>query len=212
VRALDAKDTPLRRQELARALAYQAANCRPLLGPPGRGIGEPLPALAKVPLLPADLRQQQAGPTDQRIAAVREHAPFVQALALAGPQDGKAFLTQLLAALAQQFVQHGADAPILFCHAFTATAALVPLWPCIDEPTRELGCRHAWQLAAAIQCRKLFKPPELEASAWPEDLIDAAVSHGDEHVIKFTAACALAWRATPSPAFVAAARTIQKLL
>lgn len=215
VRAMTTKDTPLRRQELARALAYQAANFRPLLGPPGDGLGEPLAALAKVPLLPANLRQQQRGASDRRIAEVREHAPFAAALAQAGPRDNQPFLTQLLATLAQQFVRHGADSPIMFCHAFTATAALVPLWPCLDEATRALGCRHAWQLAAAIQCRfakAVFTPPELEAVAWPEDLIDAAVSDGDEHVIKLTAACALAWRQAPSPAFVAAARAITRLL
>ena len=215
VRALAAKDTPLRRQELARALAYQAACCRPLLGAVPDGKGEPLAALAKVPLLPAELRQRRSESVEQRLASVREHAPYAQALTLAGAPDSAAFLQQLLEALAQQFVRHGADAPIPFCHAFTATAALVPLWPCLDAATRVLGCRHAWQLAAAIQCRfanGVFTPPTIAASAWPEDLIDAAVTHGDEHVIKFTAACALAWRATPAPAFVAAARAIHKLL
>lgn len=208
VRALATTDTPLRRQELARALAYQAANRRAVLGEAG-AVGEAHLDLARIPLLPAAARSAATGPSEQRLAAVLAHEPFGIAAANGDPRDTRTFHLDLLEAIARQFVRHGADAPIFFLHAFTAAAALSPLWPWLDEPMRALGCRQAWRFAAAVQCRfasERHTPPAIDAAAWPEDLVDAAVADGDEHKIKLTSACFVAWRTRPSPAFVAAAR------
>jgi hypothetical protein len=215
-RALAANDTPLRRQELTRALAYWASNCRPLLGDPGAGDGAPLAGLAAVPLLPQSGRRLARGASDRRIAEAAAFAPYADAVRRTGPgADPAAFLAELLRSTARQFVQHGATAPIMFCHAFTAVAAVQALWPFLGDAARRQGCRHAWQLVAAIQARFAAAPftvAAAEPAEWRADLADAAVADGDDHVVKLTAACAVAWRADPAPELVHAARRARELL
>ncbi len=219
VRALTAKDTPLRRQELARALAYQAANHRVTLGPTGTGTNDPLTTLPTVPLLPRELRKLSRGSSELRLAEAATHEPFTKAVANGGPGDSgpSAFRKSLLRTTARQFAHHGKEAPIFFLHAFTAVASLHSLWPCLDAATRTLACRHAWQLVAAIQARfgnRQFAAGAVVADAkeWPADLAAAAVAHGDEHVLKLTAACRIAWLDDPAPEFVAAARAAPELM
>ena len=215
-RALAAKDTPPRRQELARALAYWASNHRPVLGDPGSGTGAPLVGLAAVPLLPDAERRLDRGGTDLRIAEATASPAFVRAAHAIGPAAAPApFLAELLRTAARQFVRHGATSPILFCHAFTAVGAVQALWPFLDEAARTLACRHAWQLVAGIQSRFATAPfvaGQPEAAQWNDDLVDAAVADGDAHVIKLTAACAVAWREQAAPELVAATARVRELL
>lgn len=215
-RALGARDTDERRRELARALAYWASTHRPALGAPGAGRESASAALRRVPLLPTAHRRLTQGPSERRLAEVMAHRPFVDAVADAGPVDAAAFTAELLETAAHLLVQNGREAPIFFVHAVTAVAAVDSLLPLLAEPSRSLAAGHAWRFAAAIQSRFGNAPFRGDEVAAPpggiDERVERAVQHGDEHVIKLTVACALAWRAAPRPALLAAADRVVDLL
>lgn len=219
-RAMASHDTPERRGELARALAYWASHHQALLGEPGGGTTAPLAALPRVPLLPDAQKKQSSGSSAQRLAEVTALEPWRDAAGAAGPAAATpaaaaSFAHELLGAAARVFVQNGRAAPIFFVHAVTAVAAVEVLLPLLAADAQSLACRHAWRLVAAIQARlgpAPFRDEEPVAAGVPDELADRAVANGDEHVIKLTSACLVAHRTGPQPAFLAAAAQVSDLL
>ena len=209
VRALTAKDTPLRRQELARGLAYWASTFVQLPGGAGNGAGLASAVLPRVPLLPP-ARRRGSGSITSGIADLDGFHAFAAAAAEAGPGEAEAFLDDLLATAARLFVQSGRISPIAFTHAVTGAAAVRILWPHLDAAAHTAGCRAAWQFAAALHSRFADAPFRAEAvpapHVAPDELVERAVTNGDEHAIKLTQACVSAWQTDPKPEFLAAAR------
>src|SRR5207249_6734086 len=100
---------------------------------------------------------------------------------------------------------------IVFVHAVTSVAALGNIVPYLSDATARQGVRFAWQAVCGLYATFGRQPlPTHEIEPSPEDrdtLIDMAITHGDEHVIKFTEACLALDAQGPSAAFSAAARS-----
>lgn len=104
------------------------------------------------------------------------------------------------------------DAPIAFCHAVTAPAAVRLVLPVLPPDLRRASVAASWQVVGGIVAA--FAAPRLEAEAAPvgadgappvAELAARAVEHGDEHVIKLTEAAVREFHRGGDPALLVAA-------
>jgi hypothetical protein len=188
---------PLLVDELAQGLAFWAARYQPLPGRPGLAGRLPaVPAIAGLPRLDPDVPDE--GPAVMgRLKAVRHLTRFPDRLDDWGPPaDPDAALDELIGAAARVLAARE-DAPIAFCHAVTAPAAVRLVLPELPPAVRTASVAAAWQSVGAIVAG--FASPRLAAESEPfeadaeevppaAELIGRAVEHGDEHVIKLTEA------------------------
>lgn len=217
LRVVEQEDSPLRRRELARGLAYWSARYRCLAGTPGAtsasspasGAGEP------------DLRARLAGiprlapgpePGETLVAAsvrLAGHAPFIAAvegMALPDADAVDAFLGRLAQAGARLYLDRP-QARVAFAHAITIPAAsrwLAARLPEAVDSRRLAG--FAYQAVAALQALH-GGPAEPEApdvevrqavERWEEIRYRAACSL-EEHAIKVAEACLREDRAAAHP-------------
>ena len=103
------------------------------------------------------------------------------------------------------------DAQIAFCHAVTAPAAIRMILPALPADQHRSTVAAAWQLAAAI-IAAYASPPELydvtevdEPAKSPAELAEAAIEHGDDHVLKLTEACLRQFQITGDPTLLVSA-------
>jgi Questin oxidase-like len=215
VRALalaGADPDPLLTVELGRGLAFWATRYQPVPGSPSlTGALAPVQAIAALPRLSQDV--PSAGPGIMgRLYALVALRDLPDALdALGTPEDCHAALDRLIAAAARVLAARD-DAPIAFCHAVTAPAAMHMV---LDELPAELhrpSVAVSWQVIGAIVAA--FGSPRLDAEGTsPEadptsllaDLPVRAVEHGDEHVIKLTEATLRQYARTGDTALLVAA-------
>lgn len=219
VRALEQAETPLRRRELARGLAYWAATYQPLPGDPGRrrepsGLA-PADAIHEVEALPDDLRVP--GLITAGLMALDEWPPFEQVVDLVGFDDPGRALSQLTATFARTYLANAHDAlsTIVFVHGVTGPAAARLLLPYLTPADARLAVAYAWQAGAAIYAafgRSADPGPFDEAADDFEPALDQAVAGGDEHAIKMTEACLREHTLAPEPAFPAAAHHAATML
>jgi Questin oxidase-like len=184
---------PLLVDELAQGLAFWAARYQPLPGAPRLAGSLPaVPAVAALPRLDPDA--PAAGPgLIGRMNAVATLADYPAGLDGWGPPaDADAALDELVGAAARVLAAR-ADAPIAFCHAVTAPAAVRLVLPELPAPLRMASVAASWQSVGAIVAG--FAAPRLPGEAEPAgdapdpvELTGRAVEHGDEHVIKLTEA------------------------
>jgi hypothetical protein len=220
VRSLDAGATPLRVQELADGLGYWAAWYQQL--PTDLAAGpQPVPprmAIERVPLVPAEQRHF-AGTIVSSLEALGQFpafAPVIGMLDLSG--DPQALLAELSDVFARVYLAnvHDVLTAIVFVHGVTDLAALDAMLPHLDAGTARTAVRYAWQASCGLYAAFGSRPTPLGViEPVPEErdaLIDMAVTHGDEHAIKFTEACLRFDARTPSPAFRAAARNAMAVL
>jgi Questin oxidase-like len=208
----DANPSELQLDELARGLAYWAATYRLLPGDPdchGRfGVDEALRHLSR--LDPAE----QKGPPGAGLNDLRGLTSAVESLAAA--TDAEEAISGHTAAFARVLIAHPEVPPIPLVHAITAPTAIQNLLPYLS---RELGNRfygYLWQVTAAIAA--IFATPakpDLEAdpqiaepTLQPDELIQRAIEHGDEHTIKLTEACLREDRICPDPTYRGAAEAV----
>lgn len=212
-RSLADADTPLRRRELADALAawaasYQVLPASPVVGPTLSA----RQAMARVPVVP-EAERVFAGTIVSSLDALKDHAPFADVLGLldVGP-DPAAALSELSETFARVFLANARDflSTIVFVHAVTDVAALRSLLPVLPDEAARAGVRYVWQASAGLYAAFATAPmadgdvaPPDES---PETLVDMAVANGDDHAIKFTETCLREHALRPSPVYLAAAR------
>ena len=104
------------------------------------------------------------------------------------------------------------DAPIAFCHAVTAPAAVRLVLPELSSDLQRASVAASWQVVGGIVAA--FASPRQEAEsdvveADADDLLSTlgsrAIEHGDEHVVKLTEAAEREYRRTKDVTLLVAA-------
>lgn len=104
---------------------------------------------------------------------------------------------------------------IQLVHTVTSAEALRTLLPFLAREVAQRGVARIAQGSAAIAGRVTGRPPgepepQIPAAAFGiDELIDRAIAHGDDHVIKFTEAALREDRLRPDPVYRAAAEMLQ---
>lgn len=216
-RSLGVADTPLRRAELAAALAYWATHHRTLPGGEGTNAGlEPLAALARVPLLPIALRRPD-GSIDAALVPLADWPPFLPVADLISVDDEARVRRALALAFARVYLANARDwiTTIVFVHALTGVAALDHLCPSLPHDDACRAVKRLWQAGAALYAAYGTAPPAdgpPAAEQSPDTLVDAAIATGDEHAIKITEACLHFHARDPRREFLAVAAHAIRIL
>lgn len=202
--SLTAKQSALRLDELARALAYWAAEFLALPGEHKKnGVLAPSQAVVKVRRLPRSARRSRGLITTELKDLVGFEA-FLTAIDLVGPTAGSpSFLADLQGTVAGLLLNTNSNS-FEFLHAVTGTEAVAELLPHVSDSARGPVKMYLWQAIAGIIAR--YSPPALSAE-WPSQpeavaqarLVKHAVLSGDEHTIKLTAACLRAAQRNSDP-------------
>ena len=202
VRSLEREDSPLRRRELARGLAYWSARFQPLPGRPGHGassVRELETDFSSWPFVGEP--ESRTGMFFESVRRLDRFPAFAAAIErYARPQSGElsAFLSRLCRVAAAAYLAHPA-ARIAYVHVFTIPSAMRLIAPLLDEETACLGASYAFQAMAAMHSMfgESIEIPEPEdeevvriAEDWDEIRYHAACSL-QEHAIKMVEAC---WR------------------
>jgi hypothetical protein len=219
-RAIAIEDTAIRRRELADGLAYWAAEYLPLPAErhaPARS--KPSEAIARVQMIPAEMRHGNFGSFTDSLAQLDSFAPFKETLdAVDTSGDASVFISDLASTFAQVFLANARDVytTIAFVHAVTGPSALRPMLPHLNGATAHVALAYAWQAAAAMYATfatsaDLRRVEEIKISDIDE-LVDRAIASGDEHAIKFTEVSIREYALNPDPAFLAASEHAIRML
>jgi Questin oxidase-like len=212
-RGLVDSETPPRLSELADAFASWAATYQelPANGQAVNGRLTPREAIARVPVVPSD-RRGKAGNITATLRVLDDMAEFAPAIGLIDTdRDLAPFVAELTEVFARVYLANAHDirTTIAFIHGVTSPAALGNIAPEISERTARAALRYAWQsgcglyacFGGGIATAEALDPREADRD-W---LVERAIAHGDEHVIKFTEACLHRDTLSPSPVYIAAA-------
>jgi hypothetical protein len=193
LRAAGEAPEPLLVDELAQGLAFWAARYQRLPGDPRlSGPLAAVPAVAALPRLDPAVAGDGPGIVG-RLRVLDRLDGYARSLDAWGPPaDPDAALDELIGAAARGLATRP-DAPIAFCHAVTAPAAVRLVLPELPPSLRTASVAASWQSVGGIVAG--FAVPRLPAesdAAGGErpaaELIGRAVENGDEHVIKLTEA------------------------
>jgi hypothetical protein len=212
-RALSRRETPERRGELARGLAYWAAAYEVL---PARErssgrVATYAEGLDQVPLYWERHGRAPTGNIVNGLRQIKELDRFAEVRDLVAPkEDLAAGLSSLTATFARVYLQHGTrNNTIAFVHAVTGPCALRRIAPHVKPETAAAALPYAWQAAAAIHAayaRKDNKPQAPEPKLSPAELAARAVENGADHAIKFTEVLLAERELNPDPVYLAAAQ------
>lgn len=218
VRSIAIEDTLARRNELADALASWAATFASLGGEAdlrlrGLRLDE---AMAQIPMLPSQ-RRRFRGTITSALEPLSDYAPFNDVL---NALDSGTTAAQIAEAFTRVYLDNAVDTltTIVFVHGVTSIAAVGRLIPHLAPDAGQRLVRFGWQSSAALFSAFGREPFASSTKAFPApaesvaDLTNAAVDHGDEHVIKFTQVCIEQYAHTGSSNFLAAASHIRTLL
>jgi hypothetical protein len=174
--------------------------------------------LAAVPVIPADERPA-GGNIVSALGMLGELPGFAEVVGLI---DVEGDLDALIAELAELFARlylanaHDLRTAIAFIHGVTSVMALANIAPEIGEGTVRAALPYAWQAGCGLYACFGGAAPVADAAAPagvdPDELIERAVAHGDEHVIKFTEACLHRHRLSAAPACLAAAAHVSGII
>ena len=213
VRGLARRETPERRAELARGLAYWASSYEEIQS---RG---PRVELDKVPLY---FDATGHPPSGRNIVEALRHVgeldfpPPPDAAAGTAPGaapttaiDVAADLSRLTATFARLYLRHGThhDA-IAFVHSVTGPCALRRMAPFLAPATARAALPYAWQAATAIYAafgRRGDPAHTADPKLSRAELIARALDNGNEHAIKFTETLLCEHDLHAEPAYLAAA-------
>ena len=219
-RSLAAEETPQRLRELADAFASWAATYQEL---PANGYGAsgtmtPRQAITRVAVVPLG-RRQLAGNITASLAMLDDLLEFAPSIGLI---DTSGELAPLVAEVTDVFARvylanaHDIRSTIAFIHGLTSPAALANIAPQVSDRTARATLRYAWQSGCALYAcfgGESVMAEDIEPREVNEDeLVDRAVAHGDEHVIKFTEACLRRNALGPSPVYFAAAEHVRGMI
>ena len=129
-------------------------------------------------------------------------------------------LADLVTAATLRYLSHGHGQPVLLVHTATAPNAVLHALPALPADLWAPSLTAAWAACAAIFAA--YAPPEGAAPA-PRpalpagpgavaEVLDRAVDHGDEHVIKFTDTAAEVYTRTGQVDALAAALHVGTLI
>jgi hypothetical protein len=208
--SLGVKETPLRIDELARALGYWAAEYMLLPGKHlGTGTLAPSSALAEIETLPRNKRNRN-GLISTQMKALEGFEPFIDVIDLVDPSAGSPnFMADLVGTFAGIFINTNSSS-FQFLHGVTGAAAVAEILPYIKAEQHGLVLAHAWQATAGIFARygqeglvADFRAGSNESSM--DEVITRAVASGDPHTIKLVTACHREWKKNPDPRLLTAA-------
>ncbi|MYU24990.1 questin oxidase family protein [Streptomyces sp. SID8352] len=175
--------TAPRLTELAHGLGYWAARHRPVAPPaPLPGADGAAGALDAVP--PIGLREGGFPDRLDRVTALP-----VWAASVTDPDDAYARLTELVRAATHRYATHGHGDATMLVHAATAPNAVLRTLPALPRALWVPSLRAAWTASAAVTAMYApdapaeYVPP---GTLTPDEVVDLALAHGDEHVIKLT--------------------------
>jgi hypothetical protein len=220
VRGLAERETPPRLRELADAFASWAATYQELPADSRAANGRltPREAIARVPVV-APERRDKAGNIIAALRVLDDMPEFAPAIGLI---DTERELAPLVAELTEVFARvylanaHDIRTTIAFIHGVTSPAALANIAPEIGEQAARAALPFAWQSGCGLYAcfgGNTAMAEGVEAPAADADgLVDRAIEHGDEHVIKFTEACLHRHGLSPSPVYIAAANHVRGMI
>ncbi len=206
--------------ELAHALAFWAARSRSV--PPAAdpaGSLDPLAALDAVPRIAS-----QQGNLAARFGQLTEESGWPASVGRLRPAassaEVQARLADLVTAATLRYLSHGHGQPVLLVHTATAPNAVLHALPALPADLWVPSLTAVWAASAAIFAA--YAPPEGAAPGPPSPLpagpgavaevLDRAVDHGDEHVIKFTDTAAEVYARTGQVQALAAALHVGTLI
>lgn len=208
VRALVEVESAPRIAELAQALGYWAARWQPT--PSIRPVGT-RSATDLVDAMPRVARQE-LGIRD-RLAQL-EHTPgwAEQVAALASPATDEsipAAVESIVDAMVAMYPQYARGNPTMLVHAATAPNAVAMTLSALPISLWRESFNAAWSTSAAvIAAYATVKPHDtLRSPSTPEDVLEQALNHGGEHVIKFTDSALTSHRRTGNQVALTAAAT-----
>ncbi|MFG2359272.1 questin oxidase family protein [Streptomyces sp. NPDC048521] len=180
---LNGESTGPRLTELAHGLGYWAARHRPVtdiaLLP---GADSATDALDAVPPIAA-----REGGFPARLAHVRRLPEW--AAAVTEPDVAHRRLTELVRAATHRYATHGHGEETMLVHAATAPNAVLRTLPALPHALWVPSLHAAWTASAAVTAMYApdapvaYTPP---GTLIPEEVVERALAHGDEHVIKLT--------------------------
>jgi hypothetical protein len=204
---------PLLIDELAQGLGFWAARYQPLPGNPGlAGPLDAVHAIARLPRLDPDEPSDGPG-VSGRLRVVGRVDGLGPGLDAWGPSSAvpDVALDELIGAAARVLAARS-DAPIAFCHAVTAPAAVRLVLPELSADVARASVAASWQVVGGIVAAFAAPrdPDEIAAvDADPDPLLERldplAIEHGDEHVVKLTEATGREYRRTGDTTLLVAA-------
>jgi hypothetical protein len=212
VRSLAARETPGRLRELADAFASWAATYQelPASSHVANGTMTPREAITKIAVVPPD-RRRSAGNITASLAMLDDFPEFARSIGLI---DTGGELARLVSELTEVFARvylanaHDIRTTIAFIHGVTSPAALGNIALQVSERAARTALRYAWQSGCGLYAcfgGGTAVAEGIEPRQEDEDkLVDLAIAHGDEHVVKFTEACLHRHALAPSPVYLAA--------
>jgi len=219
-RSLAAGETPHRLRELADAFASWAATYQelPTSDRETNGSMTPRQAIVRVPIVPLD-RRNYSGNITVSLAMLGDFAEFAPSIGLL---DAEGDLDSLVAELSEVFARvylanaHDIRTTIAFIHGVTSSTALGNIAPQVRDRTVRAAARYAWQAGCGLYaCFAQYSATEKEigcSEVDEDELVDRAIEHGDEHVIKFTEACLHRHALSPSPVYLAVADHVSSII
>lgn len=184
VRALmEGGESVPRLTELAHGLGYWAARHRPLTGVDLlSAAADARNALDAVP----PVRAPQGG-FPARLALV-DRLPAWSA-GVTDPEEARRRLTELVRAATHRYATHGQGEETMLVHAATAPNAVLRALPALPSALWVPSLHAAWTASAAVTA--MYAPAEPVPYTPPgritaEEVLEWALGHGDEHVIKLT--------------------------
>ncbi|MEE6263067.1 hypothetical protein [Plantactinospora sonchi] len=221
VRALLAgADGPETLGELAHGLAFWAARYQglPLTVRPAGSLDADA-ALDALPRLP--MQRGRVAERLGRLAALPGWPETVAGLRpAADPEQARTRLTELVTAATVRYLTLGHASPVLLVHTATAPNAVLHTLPALPTELWAPSLSTVWATTAAIVAGYAPPPgrPAPRGPAVPDgpdaaaEVVDHAVRHGDEHVIKFTDTAAEVYTRTGDRDALAAAMHITTLI
>jgi hypothetical protein len=213
-------ESPQAVTELAHGLAFWAARS---LAVPGAaepaGALEPGAALDAVPRVP-----RQDGGVGARLGQLPGLPGWPASTAalrpVAGPDEARARLADLVDATTARYLTHGHASPVLLVHTATAPNAVLRTLSALPRELWAPSLSAVWAACAAITSAYApVRPAPRDAlPAAPtgpdaaEQVLARAVAHGDEHVVKFADTAVDAYARGGDPDALAAALQVIALL
>ncbi|MEU9982833.1 questin oxidase family protein [Streptomyces sp. NPDC050856] len=180
---LTGESTEPRLAELAHGLGYWAARHHPVAEPaPLPGADTAAAALDAVTPIP-----EQEGAFAVRLGHVTGLPVWPGAIT--DPGEARHRLTELVRAATHRYATHGHGEATMLVHAATAPNAVLRVLPALPPALWAPSLRAAWTASAAVTAMYAPRHPVRYGPPGPlspEAVLERAVAHGDEHVIKFT--------------------------
>ncbi|WP_299053645.1 hypothetical protein [uncultured Nocardioides sp.] len=174
----------------------------------------PANGLRGVPGLPPE---QQHGDVNTRLARLGDLPGWIEAQGAMAPpttETAAGFLRSLVTSAVTDYAERAHGSPVMLVHAATAPNAVLRTLPSLPEELWVESSATAWRATAAVRAAYLPEAPVAapEPDAGPEEVMDLAVRHGDEHLVKLTDTALDAFTWSGDPQTLAAVRRGAELI